>query len=179
MDNAIGNNIKAARKAMGLTQKELAERAGTAVGTIQQYELGKRQPRLEQLQNISAALGMSLYNLLPHSGKYPRRSILDELAALVEEGNIQIQVDDWDSLVKSYREGMLYDTMPNNSFHKSPPAKLLESFEKLNTEGQNKAIERVTELTEIPKYQKSPPDAQEAPSPSEGETTPENKKSPE
>ena len=57
---SIGQLIKEARKAVGLTQRELAEKAGTATGTIQQYELGKRQPRLEQLQKIADVLGCSL-----------------------------------------------------------------------------------------------------------------------
>ena len=34
---------------------------------------------------------------------------------------------------------------------------LLSAFELLNDEGQNIAIERVEELTEIPKYKKEPP----------------------
>ncbi len=179
MNNAIGNNIKAARKAARMTQKQLAEKAGTAVGTIQQYELGKRQPRLKQLQSISEALGMSLYNLLPSSGKFPRSSILDELAALVENGSIQTSVDEWGLLVKSYREGNLYDNSPESPFHTSHHSKLLKFFENLNEEGQERAIQYLEELTEIPKYQKSPSDAQEAPLPSEDEITPKSKKSPE
>ena len=34
---------------------------------------------------------------------------------------------------------------------------LLTAFDQLNEEGQTKAVERVEELTEIPKYQKKPP----------------------
>ncbi len=34
---------------------------------------------------------------------------------------------------------------------------LLTAFDQLNDEGQTKAIERVEELTEIPKYKKEPP----------------------
>ena len=34
---------------------------------------------------------------------------------------------------------------------------LLTAFDKLNDEGQQKAVERVEELTEIPKYKKEPP----------------------
>lgn len=34
---------------------------------------------------------------------------------------------------------------------------LISAFELLNEEGQQKAVERVEELTEIPKYQKEPP----------------------
>ena len=40
----------------------------------------------------------------------------------------------------------------------STPAKqrLLTAFDQLNDEGQSKAVERVEELTEIPKYKKMP-----------------------
>lgn len=34
---------------------------------------------------------------------------------------------------------------------------IIQEFSKLNHEGQAKAVERVEELTEIPKYQKKPP----------------------
>lgn len=59
----IGERIKAARKSAGLTQKALAEKIGAATGTIQQYELGKRQPRIERLQAIAAALNVDPYSL--------------------------------------------------------------------------------------------------------------------
>ena len=56
----IGQRIKEARKSAGLTQRELAEKAGTATGTIQQYELGKRQPRIEQFQAIADVLNVDV-----------------------------------------------------------------------------------------------------------------------
>lgn len=54
----IGENIKKYRKRAGLTQKELAKKCGLATGTIQQYELNKRQPRLEQINLIANILGV-------------------------------------------------------------------------------------------------------------------------
>lgn len=60
----VGQRIRIARKNLGLTQKELAECAGTATGTIQQYELGKRKPRIEQLCAIASALGIPVTDLL-------------------------------------------------------------------------------------------------------------------
>lgn len=60
----IGESIKRARKAKGLTQKRLGELSGTSEGTVRQYEIGKRQPRLEQLQAIAAALGTNITELL-------------------------------------------------------------------------------------------------------------------
>ena len=57
----IGKLIKEARKNAGFSQRELAEKSGTATGTIQQYERGVRQPRLEQLLRIADALDVSIF----------------------------------------------------------------------------------------------------------------------
>lgn len=54
----VSKQIREARKKMGLTQRELASLAGVATITIQQYELGKREPRYAQLELIAKALGM-------------------------------------------------------------------------------------------------------------------------
>ena len=59
----LGSNIQKYRKEAGLTQKELAKKLNVAVGTIQQYELGKRLPRLEFLETIADALGIDVWNL--------------------------------------------------------------------------------------------------------------------
>ena len=56
----IGMRIKEARRFRKMTQKQLAEAAHIAPGTIQQYELGKREPRHEILVNISRALNISV-----------------------------------------------------------------------------------------------------------------------
>lgn len=60
----IGERIRQARDARGLTQKQLGAISGTSEITIRQYELGKRQPRIEQLQAIAAALNVSVGFLL-------------------------------------------------------------------------------------------------------------------
>lgn len=60
----IGKKIQYFRKKAGYTQKQLAEACGVATGTIQQYELGKRQPRIEQLEIIADALDLHLLDLL-------------------------------------------------------------------------------------------------------------------
>lgn len=62
----LGKRIQEARKNRGITQKQLAEILGTATGTVQQYELDKRQPRMTQLQKIAAALNISVAELLGH-----------------------------------------------------------------------------------------------------------------
>lgn len=56
----VGQRIKESRKNAGLTQKALAEKCGLATGTIQQYELSKREPRTDQLKKIADALNVSI-----------------------------------------------------------------------------------------------------------------------
>ena len=63
-----GELIKLARKGKGLTQKQLSEKTGLAVVTIQQYERNLRQPKLENIKkyekpiHINGKLGLWNYN---------------------------------------------------------------------------------------------------------------------
>lgn len=56
----LGKKIKAARKNAGLTQAQLAEKCGFAPVTIQQYENGKREPRLKAMAKISSVLSVDM-----------------------------------------------------------------------------------------------------------------------
>lgn len=129
----IGENIKYFRKKIGLTQRELAERCELATGTIQQYELRKRQPSIDQLRKIATALGVSLFHLT--DGDYSNFSS-DEL-----------------------QNDFLKAAIPLNNFHKivvnessEKENTLLANYRALNTEGKKEANKRVEELTEIKKY---------------------------
>lgn len=62
-----GENIKYYRMKRNFTQKQLAEKADIAVITLQQYESGKRCPRMAKLVNISNALGIDVKILLNES----------------------------------------------------------------------------------------------------------------
>lgn len=64
----LGQIMQKIRKEKGYTQKQLAEKCGVATGTIQQYELNKREPRREQLQKIATALNVPLYELMGFDG---------------------------------------------------------------------------------------------------------------
>ncbi|MEE9230187.1 MAG: helix-turn-helix transcriptional regulator [Acidobacteriota bacterium] len=63
-DEAVGQRIGDARKAAGLTQTALGERAGLDQAVISRLEGGAHQPRVDTLQRIAAALDMSLSALL-------------------------------------------------------------------------------------------------------------------
>lgn len=60
----IGEKIRKLRKHTGLTQRALGKLSSTSETTIKQYELGKRQPRIEQLKKIAKVFDFPLYLLL-------------------------------------------------------------------------------------------------------------------
>ena len=49
------------RKAAGLTQKQLAEKMGTAQANISRFENGNSNPSLEFLQKMAACMGKTLH----------------------------------------------------------------------------------------------------------------------
>jgi ribosome-binding protein aMBF1 (putative translation factor) len=60
----VGERIRLAREAQGLSQKELAERAGIAPPVLCRFEQGEREPRTKILRRIAEALGMEASELL-------------------------------------------------------------------------------------------------------------------
>ena len=65
------DRLKEKRVEAGLTQAELAKRAGVTARTIQNYELGNRKPaNMEVIQKIADALGTTTEYLLGSSGTY-------------------------------------------------------------------------------------------------------------
>ena len=59
----VGQQIREARKAKGLTQKELGEKLGVSESTVNQYESGKQNLTIETLSKISEALDLSFSTL--------------------------------------------------------------------------------------------------------------------
>lgn len=171
----IGSRIKHARKARGFTQKSLAQEIGAATGTIQQYELGKRQPRLEQLQAIADALDMDLMELLGYETTEKSLEAVEEIISKYQ-AICSTVIDDKrvpNDLKSAIRDELPIEPMAALSalaFNAGAdigharaaqdvfdPAvfQIGQLFGELNEEGIQKAIERVDELTEIPKYQRT------------------------
>ncbi|MGH7891272.1 MAG: helix-turn-helix domain-containing protein [Thermodesulfobacteriota bacterium] len=60
----VGIRIREIRTRKGLTQKELAERAGTTQEKVCYYELGTTQPSIVSLEKIATGLDVNLVELL-------------------------------------------------------------------------------------------------------------------
>ncbi len=60
----IGKNLKDARFRAGLTQAELADKAGTTQTTVARIERDAVQPEVTTIRKLAATLGVSISDLL-------------------------------------------------------------------------------------------------------------------
>jgi len=61
----LGKNIKKARQKAGLTQADVAKKAGTHVNYFARIERGEVNPSVEILENIVRALKVKSSDILP------------------------------------------------------------------------------------------------------------------
>ena len=128
--DAIGERIKEARQERGLSQEELAQIINSTKSAISRYESGKRQPRIEQLKSIASALDVDVNWLMNGYTLEQRDQVWKEkLSRRFEEA------DAW----------------------KKGKDRLNVAFDSLNTSGQQEAVKRVEELTEVPRYRRQEP----------------------
>jgi len=166
---SCGDKIKKARKASNMTQAELAKQCGCATITIRQYESGKREPRQEQLRCISSVLGVGIADLLDQDaslydglskGLISVEDIACELGMPIEY--VWHAVHEPEKVDPDIREKVascgavlrLESSDPENAHVKTALRDISYSLYKLNELGIQKAVERVSELAEVPKYRR-------------------------
>lgn len=133
-----GDLIRSARKKANLTQAELAQKLGIPFQSISQWERNIRKPKLVTLRRIAAELNCPITDLLTTDDK--------SIVKLGFDTGYKIGGDEWIDYLKKWLGYSFSGTEQEIVF----------LLAQLNAEGQKKAIERVEELTEIPKYQKAP-----------------------
>lgn len=79
LEVAIGREVRAMRKQLGITVSDLAESSGLSVGMLSKIENGLTSPSLTTLQSLSHALGVSITQLM-------RRFEEERMAVQVKHG---------------------------------------------------------------------------------------------
>ena len=80
--------VREARRRAGLTQRELAARAGTSQAAVARIERGRQTPSLETLQRLIRACGLDLrIHLAPPDGH--RDQLIDATLALSPEERLR------------------------------------------------------------------------------------------
>ena len=109
---SIGTNIQYYRKKMNLSQKELAEKLGYSTGTIQQYELDKREPKFEKICEIAIALNVKPYMLYGVSEIDDVEEKFIKACDWLEEAGFELsKPDENDSLEKYYIDDSEHGTI--------------------------------------------------------------------
>lgn len=134
--STFGERLKKARKRAGISQVELSRSVDLSKSTICNYEAGKRErPSIPIVKAIAEVLNVPWW----------------ELAGLpVEEIDGQKHVRRLD-----YEENALANYEKFHGQEAQRREALLSHYDRLNDDGQEKAVERVQELTEIPRYRKN------------------------
>lgn len=135
--NIIGQNIKKFRTQAKLTQAQLAELCGVATGTIQQYELGKREPRQEQQLIICEKLKIFPTALLTGSND---PDIHTNFLNGMNDFKEALDATNGD-LEKAYEIAAL-------------KIEMLSNFDALNYKGRKMAAAQIEVLTKVPEYRK-------------------------
>jgi transcriptional regulator with XRE-family HTH domain len=65
----FAERLKELRHAAGLTQEALAALAGVPVGTLREYEHGRRRPLFENVVKLAEALGLDAAAFQERKGK--------------------------------------------------------------------------------------------------------------
>ena len=138
--------IREARKQKGMTQEQLADVIGVKRAVISKYENGSITPSILRLEKIARALGVDSHEFFRDS----INSLLEEADRQVDEIGHQV-----------YNNTLITDAVApliELGANSECLFKLIDSFLGLNSVGQKKAAEQVSDLAKIPDYQnpKSP-----------------------
>ena len=125
-------HLKQLRLKFGYTQEYVAERLGVTKATISKYEKGQRNIKTEYIEKLAELYSVEPIYILTGKTSEDWRKEMDENVAASEREEEQY----WRAILFSGSTG-----------------KLVELFDQLTEDGKKKALERVSELTEIPKYQ--------------------------
>jgi transcriptional regulator with XRE-family HTH domain len=121
------NILKQLRIQASMTQKELAEKLHVSQNAVFNWENGKREPGLDMIEKISKLFMVKPSYLLGYETEFikPQNSLKNSL------NNI--------TLLKTNNQKL---------------ENVVRSFSRLNSKGQEKAVEQLELLAKIPEYQK-------------------------
>lgn len=167
----IGKKILELRTQKKLTQKQLADICGFSQSALNLWENEKRQPKVEQLRKIAAALGVYISDLVDDWGNFSQEEILSDFGKDTVHGLAEKMIEKLKSIEDE--NGMLdeklfekeFDSImeitqnassASKAFHTAQMNQCIKEMTalllKLNSSGKKEALKRVDELTRLSEY---------------------------
>ena len=106
MENSLAENIRKYRKAMGLTQEQLAERLDITLGTVSKWERGSSEPDLAYVMDLAELFRVSVDALIGFS---MRGADADEEARRIEELSDRITAREPDKRIEAEKIAEEYE----------------------------------------------------------------------
>lgn len=125
--------LKELRIKNGYTQQDIANVLGVTKAAISKYENGQRRMSIKTMKTLSDFFQVDIKFFFD---RQPDPEMIAKFNNMVDE-MVQDERKHWEKILLT-----------------EPVKKITSLLDKLNKSGQQKAIERVEELTEIPKYQR-------------------------
>ena len=124
----LGEKIRNERKIAKISQEELSERTGVSLKTVQRWEACERSPRVEQIMQISKALGLKPEYLL-RDLKNEENNLLNEnendktSILFFKSGNNEVKLPDTDSnrelFLRVVKEMLMHNSASSTSVDSS------------------------------------------------------------
>lgn len=171
-----GERIRAVRKKMGLTQKQLADRCGMADSAIRKYESGRINPKLETIQRIATAMNADLLefvDILPGDDNPKSFELAQELTEKLErerKNGKRVVFRDGALLLEDHIHGKKEPTPVSEDGLDEQDRRLVELMKKLSADQKEFLLAQLLTLTE---HDKQVPigGPQSTPAPQEGKDT--------
>ena len=98
----LGDKIKTARKAQGITQADLAERLGVHRSTVANYELTRRKPSITEIKEIAKILYVDVNYLLEGEEVSSENDLLTRANSVFSD--LTISIEDKDAIFRDLME---------------------------------------------------------------------------
>lgn len=160
----MGPEIKAARKAKGMTQADFAKALGLNRATISKYESGVVEPSFKQIKRMADVLGVQWYLLVPPENKevYAYTDTYGLTRAEYERmkrgGAMRGQA--YTEVLRDRYTGKMMDitihvdgSMEESPHYIPPKDRISMAFRQLNKKGMEKAADMVEMIAGNPEYQ--------------------------
>jgi len=104
----IGNKILKKRQELGISQSELAKRAGVAQSTLSYIEKNKKRPQFDTMSAICRVLGITVLDLLTFEEQPSTKKLFEETMVARGIGANEAFPDDKSLRIQAF-EKYLYD----------------------------------------------------------------------